>query len=587
MLSILTECDGSGRFDWLESSGSLNNTPSIGCWTAGYFPSRQKPDVKHVRSDLDHIHTGRARFARDHDCDNLQIFGEVVLPSMLTGAIVPYNPLYDIPIAQRAAPSSLLGYDLGDMLGFWGINPASGLLKKWRSCSDPYALRGEPGLPFLLRGETCSWSYAAATGTAMSMKRWSSTACVGASRIVESSDVRYPMIYSIRVAITRTWNDLGIEQKPTASVMTRVTATGPTSATHNGCKIYSLSPLGVWGNTTNYTLPSFLANPTPALLTPYFYSPLALLNECIEGTVRDSLIKFPATYVPVTGTITVAGPNQSELSSVMESFESYIRPKLPALSQVVIANNWDDLGDTAADGIQLVSINTIAYLADVRKTFGTFIETGRLLGNWRSPKQWANWWLSVRYGDRLSAADTQALMKAGIETLRTSKEWKKDYYVSRSCSTSTVTNPCTGVFRAQIARNVKLYFRPVVGDVFAGAYRFLDQWGLWPTLSASWDLIPLSFAVDWFVDIQGFLKTIDRDNRLLMNRVLSVLLTEKRTFEFDDFVSGKFIFSGVRVTDYHRNVADTLPSAPFRVDRGHSTAVNVIDGAALIYQRLH
>ena len=587
MLSILTECDGSGKFDWLESSGSFESTPSIGCWTAGYFPSRQKPNIEHVRSKLDYIHTGRARFARDHDCDNFQTFGEIVLPSVLTGAIVPYDPLYDITVAQRAAPSSTLGYSLGDMLGFWGSNPTPGLYKKWRICNDPYALLSKRGLPFLLRGETCSWSYAASTGAATSMKRWSSTASVGASRIIESSDVQYPVIYSVKIAIHRNWNYLGIEQKPIALVMTRVSALGPTSPTSTDRKIYSLSPTGVWGNTTTYTSPSFLANPTPALLTPYFYSPLALLNECIEGTVRDNLIKFPAAYVPVTGTITVAGPNQAELSSVMESFESYIRPKLPALSQVVIANNWDDLGDAAADGIQQVSINTIAYLADVRKTFGTFIETARLLGNWKSPKQWANWWLSMRYGDRLTISDTQTLIDAGIETLRTSKEWKKDYYVSRSRSTTIVIDPSPGIYPVKIARNVKLYFRPVVGDVFAGAYRFLDQWGLWPTLSATWDLIPLSFAVDWFVDVQGFLKDIDRDNRLLMNRVLSVFLTEKRTFNLDDFASEKFIFSNVRITDYHRNAADTLPSAPFRVDRGHSTSVNVIDGLALIYQRLH
>lgn len=118
------------------------------------------------------------------------------------------------------------------------------------------------------------------------------------------------------------------------------------------------------------------------------------------------------------------------------------------------------------------------------------------------------------------------------------------------------------------------------------AYTFARKWGLWPTTAAGWDIIPFSFVVDWFVDVQSLFEEIDRDTLLQYVDVTSVITTEKRIFDFGDVALDGFTLSGATFTHYARSIGTHLPSGPFRIDKGHSSSVNVVDGTSLVIQVL-
>lgn len=110
------------------------------------------------------------------------------------------------------------------------------------------------------------------------------------------------------------------------------------------------------------------------------------------------------------------------------------------------------------------------------------------------------------------------------------------------------------------------------------------KWDLWPTLGNSWDLIPFSFVVDWFVDVESILERIDRQNLMLMHTVLSVIQTEKRIYMFDDIGIDGLWVDNFRAVAYSRQISRSLPTSPFRVDRGHLASINIIDGISLLFQ---
>jgi hypothetical protein len=269
----------------------------------------------------------------------------------------------------------------------------------------------------------------------------------------------------------------------------------------------------------------------------------------------------------------------------MTRIDEHFAPLYPVLSSPSSVDDWQELGDRAADNLLQTSVNHYANMQQISKTLSTLRTTLQLAKGWQDPKSWANWWLSLRYGDRLTLSDLAEDVNAIIRSLRDQTRTKnRDFYVSRSQSHTTGTGVGTLVPAPHIDHYLKLYYSFQDYGWWGKAYVFGRQWALWPTTKDGWDVIPFSFVVDWFADVQSLFKEFDRDTLLLYVNVRSVITTEKLTYDFGKLVLGDVCLQGAKVTHYQRSLGTSLPSGPFRVDRGHSTAINVVDGIGLVIQ---
>lgn len=171
--------------------------------------------------------------------------------------------------------------------------------------------------------------------------------------------------------------------------------------------------------------------------------------------------------------------------------------------------------DAAAD----LSINTLAYARDVRnlaKDAKSLLGTIRGLKN---PKNWANLWLSYRFGLRLFAEDTQQVYKAitRIDTYRgeTRRSHRsKTTHRSLSCGEADIRVGLTLFVDAVPMRQRSISHAALALDVA-------------PTLTNLWDLVPYSFVVDWLVPVGEALETIDSMTKLSQFPVRGATVTTR------------------------------------------------------------
>lgn len=109
----------------------------------------------------------------------------------------------------------------------------------------------------------------------------------------------------------------------------------------------------------------------------------------------------------------------------------------------------------------------------------------------------------------------------------------------------------------------------------------LEALGLNINLSNTWDLLPFSFVVDWFVKVGDLLARIDHDNFMSHVQILTVSVTTKCTQRYSSLPNDLGTSSLIR-SQFRRDVMTTLPigcislstSNPFR---------HILDGSALYF----
>jgi hypothetical protein len=217
-----------------------------------------------------------------------------------------------------------------------------------------------------------------------------------------------------------------------------------------------------------------------------------------------------------------------------ESYDHAVLNDVCAYSERMFALAQDDSSWTTADlsqhgrevleGLNDFSSNLIAYVSDMGKAGDTVRSVLNLAKDVKNPKAWAAAWLSGRYGDRLAIADTKELLEAisskisdGTPGTRVRRQVRKEGHI------------------AQIS-----YSRLRTSTVFAADESFngvmttinnLMKWDAWPTLENTWDLIPLSFVVDWFLPVQDILGQIDAAVQAPYIKVESAYVSDKLVAE--------------------------------------------------------
>lgn len=228
-----------------------------------------------------------------------------------------------------------------------------------------------------------------------------------------------------------------------------------------------------------------------------------------------------------------------------------------------------DATQSAADAALKFTGNTGSLIKELIQLKETLLDLYKLLQGEVSLDSLADLWLSARFGLKLTYQDTVELAKSFLNEVHSPSRL---YNVARGGHTQIASARC------------KLYFDPNTRNQFASVMSKLMEWDLFPSLANVWDIVPYSFVVDWFIDIEGILSSIDSRTYLSVMEVFATCYTVKNTWVRRSStwlgLNGSFRFS------HFIRECPTEPYQPYPSFSGSLPSFkNIIDGTALIIQQ--
>lgn len=233
------------------------------------------------------------------------------------------------------------------------------------------------------------------------------------------------------------------------------------------------------------------------------------------------------------------------------------------------------------DNIRYLSINSLAFLEDLKKLKDTLVPIIRLVRRPLDPKAWANLWLSYRYGLLLTIRDALAIRDAYDAYCRR-KRSNRPFSTIRSQLSDDIS--AGEEYHAKVHQ--KVYYRSTVNAI-EDFILLCRKWDLYPSWENIWDLIPLSFVVDWFIDVQSFMSKIDKRKDLDRLPVEYVLYSSKTTSGSGVPEVRRHLFLQLTIKHYRRWRELNLPSPvqPPERHRDPNVPFRILDGVSLVVQR--
>lgn len=250
----------------------------------------------------------------------------------------------------------------------------------------------------------------------------------------------------------------------------------------------------------------------------------------------------------------------------------------------------EQLVQEAAARIYSSGHDTLTFLAELVELRSLFVNTARKLLTLSFPRNWrelSNDWLAGRYGWRVLVYDIMSLNDAlrGLnEKQRTRFSEQAGHHYTDSQTTVTQKEFGAYIIERSVHDYVKVSLR---GSVTADATIPAFQFNL---LQSGWELIPLSFVIDWFYGIgksiaaASFLScqtafAASTGVRVEMTRTFTSSIIEGK----DTFISGTFDCRGVTDASLEVRTPCRIPTHPHW--RVRLNPAKIIDLLALIAQR--
>lgn len=262
-----------------------------------------------------------------------------------------------------------------------------------------------------------------------------------------------------------------------------------------------------------------------------------------------------------------------------------LRVWLDLLQKLGNQHQWSsyELSRHARDVIEAVNdfgSNAIAFVSDLRSTGDTVRSLLALPRNLTNPKAWASAWLSFQFGDRLQIADTREL----LESLRTALLHRQLWTKARrrmvwENNSETYDESHERVSTIYVANESYTGLMTTIGN--------LMRWDAWPTLENSWDLVPLSFLVDWVVPVSDLLAQIDAAVEAPYLKTLSQYISDKSTVRMlcplDDWTG---VVSWTVYRRYKHNVCGDVRPFDWSPSLPSFSVVHTLDVVALLVQTI-
>lgn len=227
---------------------------------------------------------------------------------------------------------------------------------------------------------------------------------------------------------------------------------------------------------------------------------------------------------------------------------------------------------TSFDSINRFDGNMLALCVDLRHVGSSSVDVvTNLMKASKNPRKLASAWLSARYGDKLTYGDLVELF-AGFNK----SPWKVTrfarFLLGRSRKSGSFIDQD---FNDSYSMNCEIAVKPDDLNALMKAVRTAYEWDFYPSLGNMWDLVPLSFVVDWFVDVSSIFEDIDRLVQARYYTVLKVLESIKASCASRTFPS-------VELSYYDRSLSNELSLGMSSVQLGLPSPINIVDGVSLI-----
>lgn len=240
-----------------------------------------------------------------------------------------------------------------------------------------------------------------------------------------------------------------------------------------------------------------------------------------------------------------------DLGIIGESFEPNI-PSAPAYFQ----NMYDvpeTLGSDVFDRITVPRVNNIENLMgfkpkEVLPPFKDLIRKHNI-------KSVADFYLWYHYGASPTIGDIKTYV---------------DYFRQIAQGVSDARNLQTINIKYGYTR-----YKIVMNSYDAGV---LEALGLSPNLGNTWDCLPFSFILDWFVKVGDVLSSLDADNVVSQLRVHQVTTSYKRSGALmSEFIAGNLTYSY-----YERRLSSSIPQSVVRLHAGNPSR-HLLDAGSLYF----
>lgn len=534
-------------------------------WGLGFVGS----DVFHrfarefnVRSDAEYIRTGRPVVDRDKDCDHLQCFGVMSDHSSLTLKDRYYR--YDISF---------------DMSNNGNPNPS---VYQEMQCADIGAFLdtfATPGFPTYARLTCNTFGYISRNGSA-------------GIPLADTSDRHFSGCAQLFPRSSGAYMALAYSRSVSGQLVVLLASYYPKSGNRPSyCGIFVHTKkgniqIGADGNRTRENVLGLSPSQVADLLRSLGERAAELLRRFWPtyscGDVIDDY-----EYHDLT--------KEKKLSSMkMEasSFGSWCLSRRHLLPEVKLPEIWGELAYQSIGNISHLDSNMIAYAKDLPEVGGTIKALINLVRNPDNPASWASAWLSARFADRLTIADTKEIVVAYKELLNESL--RKMYDICGLLTFKTHARKTWAVqvdaeSQASYLANYAVYYTNADGDsALMKAIRTAYEWDFYPTLGNLWDLVPYSFVADWFLNIGELFEKADaslQSNYYNFHKIVkSIKQTHYLYGGYPEYTT--LVARSAHTVMYKRIIGRRLDSFCYQAEWSLPSSINVVDGASLILQKI-
>lgn len=263
-----------------------------------------------------------------------------------------------------------------------------------------------------------------------------------------------------------------------------------------------------------------------------------------NGTWKPAkqLVKRTGPSLPYTG---------NGLPSTKRDYETALGILRNKFQTYNSSNVFGDLARRCANDARVVPCNTIELLSELADIKQTLLAVYNLTKGKVDAKKIASAYLQYKYGLRLTVHDLKAMAKGITKrllriSLATSRARAREvlYYPPKDSRSGS----CVVQYNYKIIHYIESKdWRDILRNWFDS--------GLFPSLTNAWDLIPLSFVVDWFIPVEGHLNAIDSNTYWSTYEIAGVIFSEKTTYQdvgwlFEE--SGWSLTGNVRLVEYNR-----------------------------------
>lgn len=267
-----------------------------------------------------------------------------------------------------------------------------------------------------------------------------------------------------------------------------------------------------------------------------------------------------------------------------------------------LSEQWADSCLQAVNNARFVKVNMIEFWKDIGETFaevGAYEKFIQLCADyaidgatklWRKlrkmSKQAANTYLATYYGTRLTMSDLEEISNGGAKYIWTYySEHRKDARDLKGTNIVTYEFP-EGSFvdSATLRTNYQLNYNPYQG--ISEFNEIVHELGYGLDSYQIWEAIPLSFTVDWFVNVTDWLKANDLDNYMAKLQVNYEVKSYRLTADISRYASETSGWScELGYTIYNRLCSNTPTVHPAAITLAGEPQKHWLQGASLLVSR--